>query len=56
VIPAVPLTSRQDKIRKFIAWSVVVAAAIFVLYWIILFILVWITGLPPWKIGVSPWA
>ncbi|MBU1090111.1 hypothetical protein KKF38_04970 [Patescibacteria group bacterium] len=55
MIPAESLTPRQTKIRKVIAWLLIISATLFVLYWVALFILVGVTGLPPWKIGVDPW-
>lgn len=43
------------KIRYMSIFVLLISLNGYVLFWLYVFSLVWFTGLPPWKIGVSPW-
>jgi hypothetical protein len=44
------------KISDFLIFTFLIIGIVFLLFWIYLFFATWFTGLPPWKIGVGPWA
>jgi|SRR3989338_4997705 len=41
--------------RNTVFCLLVLAMGGYTLFWLYVFFLVWYTGLPPWKIGSSPW-
>jgi hypothetical protein len=43
------------KIRDMSIFILLIGLNGYVFFWLYVFSLIWITGLPPWKIGVSPW-
>jgi len=41
--------------RKIILWCFLLIVHCYLLFYLYLFFMIWLTGLPPWKIGSSPW-
>ena len=44
-----------QRVRRIVRWCAFVALHGYLLYYALLFLLMWLTGLPPWRLGASPW-